>query len=154
MQIKKLKNNKGFTLLIAIITTGILLLVSFVVANLALKEVLITQTSQQSQFAFYNADSGVECAMFWDLKNGAKSAFDQSTAGSITCNGQTFTTGNPVGSIIGGAAISNFTVNFSNACAVVKVTKSGVNTIIDSKGYNTCAAGALRKFERGITITY
>jgi hypothetical protein len=91
---KKTKNQKGFALLTAIIITGMLLLVSFVVADLSYKELILTSTGQQSQIAFYMADSGAECALYWDLKNGPVSAFDPSNnSGSVTCNNQTVTTG-------------------------------------------------------------
>src|ERR1035437_1427416 len=91
----KTKNkDSGFALLLAVITTSILLLVSFVVADLALKELILTSTGQQSQIAFYTADSGIECALYWDLKNPnnpSTSAFATSTpsGGSVTCAGQT-----------------------------------------------------------------
>lgn len=64
-----MKNKKGISLLIAIVTTSILLVVSFVVANVALKQLVLAHLSQESQYAFYNADGGTECALYWDLKN-------------------------------------------------------------------------------------
>ncbi len=184
--IKKLKQNSGFALLMAIIITGMLLLISFVVADLAYKELILTSTGQQSQIAFYMADSGAECAMYWDLKNPndpSKSAFaNNNNSGSVTCNGQTVMTGSETtlptssftcnshtvttgpNSVIGGGAsmqtgcaISVFSINFANSCAIVTVTKdpgNGGTTKIDSRGYNTCNPSVLRRFERGITITY
>ncbi len=97
MTIKKIKKNSGFAMLVAIIITGILLLISFVVADIAFEQIVITQMNQQSQYAFYNADSGTECAMYWDLKNGHSGSFDPATTtGTILCNGQTITTGSEV----------------------------------------------------------
>lgn len=170
---KKSKPNlmSGFTLLLSIIVTGMLLLVSFIVADLVLKQLLITSAGQQSQIAFYVADSGIECAQYWDLKGGNDSSFATSTVGgSVLCNNNpVITTGSQtiptytVNSVIGGAAsisgnqgISFFTINFANSsCAIVKVTKNTNNTTtIDSRGYNTCNTSALRRFERGITVTY
>jgi hypothetical protein len=90
--------NRGFTLLIAIVVTGMLLLVSFVVANLALKQIIITYSGQESQYAFYNADSAVECAMYWDFKENMFAA----GSGPIYCNNQTISEGNPIlGSTLG-----------------------------------------------------
>jgi Tfp pilus assembly protein PilX len=88
--------DSGFALLFAVITTSILLLVSFVVADLAYKELILTSTGQQSQIAFYTADSGIECALYWDLKNPNNpgiSAFATSTPGAVTCNSQTVVAG-------------------------------------------------------------
>jgi hypothetical protein len=156
----------GFTMLIAIITTSILLLVSFVVVNVALKQLILTYSGQESQYSFYNGDSGLECALFWDLKNGATSAFDMDTPGSVTCNGQTVTTGSQnvptvpaQQSRIGGGGIdtptSIFSITYPHGCAIVRVTKNPNDgtTVIESRGYNTCSTSD-RRFERGISITY
>jgi hypothetical protein len=86
---------KGFTLLIAIVTTAMLLLVSVVVINIALKQLLLVSANKESQSAFYIADSGIECALYWDLKNGAISAFATTTP-SISCNNQTITSGQAI----------------------------------------------------------
>ncbi len=162
-----MKKNQGFTLLIAIVVTSMLLIVSFVVVNVALKQLVLANSSEESQYAFYSADSGTECAVYWDLKNSAASAFATSTAGTISCNSQSISTGsqnniatNPVSSsLIGGGGSGNptsiFQLNFTKGCVIVRVTKlANGNTTIDSRGYNTCNTSAVRRFERGITLTY
>lgn len=166
------KSGKGITLLVSIITTSMLLLVSFVLVNIALKELILSYANQESQYAFYAADSGIECVLYWDLKNPAgPSAFATSTAGTISCNGQSISTGSETSipppsprttSLIGGGGNSNptsvFLLNFSRGCAIVQVTKgwngSKVTSDITSRGYNTCDTSATRRFERGIGISY
>ena len=69
------KKNKGFTLLMAIVTTSMLLVVSFFVVNVALKQLVISISNKESQYAFYNSESGLECATYWDLLE-TGSAFD------------------------------------------------------------------------------
>ena len=175
--IERNKKQTGFTLLAAIITTGMLLIVSFVVANVALKQLNISRSSQESQYSFYNADSGTECAIFWDLKNsGGQSAFATSTANTIFCNGQSISVASPAvptlptptATLVGGGGdakpTSIFKIDFPKGCAIVKVTKSYppqapyngqvLLTQINSYGYNTCDTSAIRRFERGISITY
>lgn len=161
-----IKRDKGMTLLIAIIITSMLLVVSFVVVNIALKQLVLASANKESQYAFYAADAGTECSVYWDLKGGSISAFDINTAGTITCSGQTISTGSQSvptipsqASRIGGGGPSNrtsiFSINFTKGCAIVRVTKaaSGITTI-DSRGYNTCNTSAVRRFERGVTLTY
>ncbi|MFZ2621090.1 MAG: hypothetical protein WAX85_01160 [Minisyncoccia bacterium] len=166
---KEIKNS-GFTLLVAIIITSMFLVVSFVVVNVAVKQLTLTNAARESEYAFYSADSGTECAIYWDLpKGGLPSSFATSTAGSITCSGITITTGSQTGipatpsvSRIGGGGDANptsiFQLNFIRGCAVVTVTKfysgSLLITTVNSKGYNTCTVGALRRFERGVTLMY
>ncbi len=158
---KTKKKNQGFTLLVAVMVTSLLLIVSFVVANVALKQLVISQSSEESQYAFYNAESGMECAIYWDFEGGV-SQFDISAPGSVNCNSQFITTDSQtlpppaVGlSRIGAAASSIFSINFTKGCAIVTVTKdvSG-DTTIESTGYNTCVAGSIRRLERGVELTY
>lgn len=86
------KTDAGFTLLISIVVTSMLLLVSFVVSNLALKQLVLSYSGQESEHAFYNADSGIECALYWDVNGDAFGA----GGGPIVCNGQTIGEGENV----------------------------------------------------------
>ncbi len=148
---KNLQTKKGFTLLIAVVVTAMLLIISFVVANIAYKQLILANSNQESQYAFYNADSGIECAVYWDFKSGV-SAFATSTTATINCNGQS------IPSMGGGGyinATSTFQLNFAKGCVVVQVGKHQNNlTIVDSRGYNTCSVGSVRKLERAEKLTY
>ena len=157
------KKNSGYALYTAIILTGILLLVAYITAELAKRELTLSSASADSHVAFYNADTGSECALYWDVKNGTKSAFDPGTPGTISCNNQTVSTNSQTvntsptqPSRIGGGGAnltSIFELDFTQGCAIVSVTKN-VNgtTFIQSKGYNTCTGA--NRLERGIEIQY
>lgn len=151
---------KGFTLFVAVVITGTLLLIATGVVNLALRHSLISASGRDSQLAFYAADTGMECALYWDV--GAPSgisAFATSTPGgapTITCNQDAANSGNQW--VVGGSSVSTFgTITFlpDPYCATVTVTKqAGGSTVIESRGYNTCAAGAPRRVERAVRATY
>ena len=161
----KTRDQKGFTLLVAVMITSLLLVVSFVVANVALKQLLISQSSEESQYAFYNAESGVECALYWDFAGGA-SQFDLDAAGAVNCNGQTVWTGSQtvaspasVPSLVGGGGAGNptsiFSINLTRGCVIVRVTKdTDGDTTIDSRGYNICSGSSPRRLERAVELTY
>ncbi len=163
MTLKYSKKNNGFTLFIAIVVTSMFTLISFVVINISLKQIILANAGQQSQVAFYAAESGVECAIYWDLTD-VTSEFDINTPGTITCYNQTIGVDHPqvlptgIPALIGGGVgdrTSKFYITLPRGCAVVYVTKNANNTTtIDSRGYNTCDVNALRRFERGVTITY
>jgi len=140
---------KGYALFTAIIITGMLVLIAYGTANLSIKQLLLSVTTADSHLAFYVADSGVECAMYWDLKNGATSAFDATALGAVTCGNTTVT---PTRVVSGGNATSTFQIPVGTSCAIVVVAKVGTNTTIESKGYNTCGGGD--RLERAIRITY
>lgn len=148
--------NKGFTLLIAVVVTGTLLLVATGVIFLAVKQKLISSIGEESQHAFYAADSGLECAFFWDVKHSTGlSAFSTTTSSRIKCNYHPVR--NPSIWLVGGSEESNFTITFfpDPYCAKVTVNKnSDMSTTIVSRGYNTCDTSSVRRTERAIRATY
>src|SRR3989338_7115501 len=89
----KYENKKGITLFIAVVIMGILLLISFAVINITLKATLFASSGKASQYAFFAADAGIECAIYWDSKF-EPSKFDVSANGSpINCGGHSISTG-------------------------------------------------------------
>jgi len=167
-----MKNKKGITLFISVVIMGILLFITFAVVNITLKATLFASSGRDSQYAFYAADTGIECALYWDSKFDP-SKFATSTAGTITCAGnppistgsQTVPTNPSQSSRVGGGGSGNptsifyFVMNQGASpevyCAIVTVTKnSDGTTYIKSRGYNTCDTANPRRVERGIEVTY
>lgn len=180
--IKTPKQN-GFALLMAVILTSTLLLVVYSLSNISLKELTLSYAGRDSQVAFYAADTGVECAQYWDIRNPLGSAFaNPSPSSSIDCNGNTITADSSVVDIVpqtspattayfghsDGTSLFQFCINGAcnvnnnqyGPCAIVTVTKdlplpSGyIKTTIESRGYNTCNTDSPQRFERGISVTY
>lgn len=142
--------NQGFALFVAIGVASIILLVSVAMSNITLKQILIAQASKESQKAYYAADNGIECVLFWETVNPTapgESAFD-SSGQEISCGTETFD--------VGGGSVSNFTVTFNpfDTCAEVTVDKSGSQTVIESRGRNLCTGNSNRRVERGIRVQY
>lgn len=168
---KKFHRNRGITLFISVVIMSILLFVSFAAVNIAFKSSLFASSGKDSQYAFYAADAGMECAIFWDSKSDP-SKFDVTTSGSpINCgghsmsNGQTISGTTTVTTLIGGGGASNRTSKFGfvmdqgtnsvQYCAIVTVTKNADgSTYINSRGYNTCDTANPKRLERGIEVTY
>lgn len=149
---KKLKHKKrGFTLLYAVLVSSLLLSLGIAIFNVTLKELDLSSSARESQFAFYAADTGIECALYWDIQH---SAFATSTSSNINCAEQTI---NGVGGN-GYDVPSTFTITLAplSHCAVVSVTKrSGPDrTFVESRGYNTCDTGNPRRVERAIRASY
>lgn len=151
-------NKKGFTLFLAMVVTGTLLLIATGMVSLAVKQSFISVSGRESQLAFYAADSGLECAIYWDIRNpSGASAFNIDTGTEIECNRDANNPGNRW--TVGGSSVSKFTIYFAPepSCAEVIVTKSVngevTSTTIESRGYNTCGSFA-RKVERAVRATY
>ncbi len=180
MSFSSAKNSGGFSLLYAVLVVSILISVGLSMADIATRQIVLSSSGRDSQIAFYAADSGIECALFWDLKNpSGQSAFSTSTASTISCNGQSIFTNsqtvptNPtVSSLIGGGGeadpTSIFYIDFNLGsqplayCAIVTVNKSSnpvpggssILTKIESRGYNTCDVANPRRVERAIRVQY
>ncbi len=162
----------GFVALFAVLISSIVLTISFGLLNIALKEVILSSSGRESQFGFYAADAGTECALYWDIKGlgGGLSAFPTSTDSTIPpsgiiCNGQDITTVRTIGintfnawsySVTPSAATTTFWLSIvsGKSCSRVDVAKYGNSTKIDSYGYNTCNFSDPRVIERGIRVTY
>ncbi len=169
MKIRKLKienSERGFSLFISIVVMGALLLVAFAVSNLASKEVSFATFNRDSQYAFFAADAGIECAIFWDSK-ASPSAFDPATPGSpISCNGVSMSTGKLISGttttmMIGGGGNSKSVFGFllwgasDQPCVHVIVNKNPSGTTkINAYGYNNCNQSDPRRVERGVEVNY
>ncbi|MBI2474133.1 MAG: hypothetical protein HYV68_00360, partial [Candidatus Taylorbacteria bacterium] len=60
----------GYSLIFAVLISATLVTIGAAMANLALKEFAIVGTSRASQAAFYAADAGMECALYYDFQGG------------------------------------------------------------------------------------
>ncbi len=148
---------KGFTLFVAIAVMGTLLLIATGIVATAYRQGLISSAGKDSQMAFYAADSGMECALYWDIANPAgQSAFATSTGTSIACNKDAANSSNQW--VVGGSSVSTISsISFlpDPYCATVTVTKNvDGTTLIEARGYNTCSVTSPRRVERAVRARY
>lgn len=153
-------NPRGFALLIAVVLTSVLLSVGLALLDIAYKQVTLSSVARQSQYAFYAADSALECALYWDQK---QRAFDYSTPlSSVTCKGQTMALTSSVSSNIrtttfsmpcpSGGTQSSITVYKTNGSATCNAGTA--KSCIYATGYNTCTVSDPRRIERGLKVVY
>lgn len=67
MNKKYQKDNNGFTILFAVLVSTLILAVGASIINIALKQLTLSGSARDSQFAFYAANTGIECALYWDF---------------------------------------------------------------------------------------
>jgi len=158
-KINKSKVEDGFTLLFSLLIISIVLSVSLGVADLIIRELTLSSIGKESQKAFYAADTGIECAMFWDVQ---KDHFDKLGDYKLDCAGKK-DIDNDVGKgviFFGGSTTTSFTLDFGDSCAKVDLIKTEITgvgkiTTIDSLGYNmACSVNSVRQVERGLRIGY
>lgn len=60
------QKQKGFTLLFAILVSTLIISIGATIISISIRQTILSSTSRESQFAFYAANTGLECAFFWD----------------------------------------------------------------------------------------
>lgn len=147
-----MKNNRGMTLLLSILMLSMVLATSLSVSYLVMTGIKLSETVEQSQMAYYAADSGIECALYVDLQ--AK-VFDENKDPKIEgkCAGAQ-SASKISGSWKDGAT---FTVDYkyynNDPCAKVTVEKKSGLTTITALGFNTCKT-VPRIVNRSLQTTY
>lgn len=157
LRLSTLNHNKGFALLVAVVVSTLMLSIGAVIFNTTIKELRLSSLGRDSQFAFYAADSGIECALFWDIRGHefATSTDSDPTNTGTFCAGQDITesgwsvVANP------SSARSTFKLTFPEGyCATVVVNKTIATTTIESRGYNTCVETNPKRVERALRSEY
>jgi competence protein ComGC len=162
----KLKKNGGFTLLYSTLVISIILAIALAIADISMQQFLLASAGKESQVAFYNADTGVECALYHDLKMGIFPASQTELNNfntTINCANMTGTIASKTFSSPTSTVVYIF--KDSNTCGgntlLIEVNKSpiGVNTEtffthIRSRGYNSCDTSNPRRVERGLEVRY
>ena len=161
---------RGVTLLVAVILSSVVLSVALALLDVAYKQQLLASTAKQSQYAFYNADTVMECALYWDQR---QNAFDytspldpnpdaQGNSQNIKCNnlgirsysspapGTTRTTTFTL-PCAGGGSVGTATIVKTDGVALC-APKS--HSCLYATGYSSCPATDPRRIERGLKVLY
>ena len=171
----KIKYNNGYTLLFAVLVSSLVLAVGISILTISKKEFLLSSAARESVYAFYAADSGLECAVYWDGK-GKFATCSPDLSGGVLCGGI------PVGGIAQFPSTSDIYGTFRTvfhvkngdlgSCAIVTIIQryvpdqdSGIlipETDIESRGYNmgwdstsnNCNTSSVSRVERAIKYKY
>lgn len=71
---------RGFVLAFSLLISSIVLALAFGIFNILLKQIVLTSSARDSQIAFYAADAGAECALYWDTHT-SRTVADDSVEG-------------------------------------------------------------------------
>lgn len=161
-------SQKGATLLIAVFMASIMLSVGLGVYQRTYKELYFSSFWKHSQAAFGAADSGLECALFFDLHPPVGMVHFATSLSSVLPSPNQIQCGETniiiPGAVFGTAGIYRYATStvslsssYSFAVEVVKTfdTTSGITTTkIISRGYNDSNTANPRRVERGLRIDY
>jgi len=152
---KKIKKNRGFVLLFVVMLSSIILAIALGVADISLKEIKFGTSAKDTNEAFFAADTGAECTLYYDRSAPENNAFIGTA--SMNCAGSNIT-------LNGSDPSWNFVVSGlgseGKGCAEVAVDKSDSGSIcnsptcIVSKGYNDCNIPNSGRVERQLELSY
>jgi hypothetical protein len=169
---KEVNKKKGLTILFAVLVSIFALAVGASIVSLSFKQLILSGSARDSQFAFYASNTGTECALNWDIQGDpdGNAVFATSSESSITnnlgvtCAGVSLPDAGQgnlrVIASTANSASTTFRLEFADQpyCVDVivgKVNNAGViSTTLDSFGYNTCDEDNPRRIERGLQVTY
>ena len=161
---------RGVTLLVSVILSTVVLSVALGLLDVAYKQQLLASTAKQSQYAFYNADTAMECALYFDQK---LNAFDyispldlnpdaQGNSQNIKCNELGIR--DYISTVVGGVRTTTFNIRCSasdirGTMTIVKSNGSGFcsgtsYSCLYATGYSSCNASDPRRIERGLKVSY
>lgn len=157
---------RGFTLLIAVILASVSAAIGVALASIAYKSVRLSATAQASQYAFYTADTGLECALYADQQSDVFDYTSHAATPTMQCvNGST---GTSVSFAV--SQWSATTLQFSSQspggysggwfpidgyCARVTIYKtSDAHAYLYSEGISNCDTTNPRTLERGLNSFY
>ena len=154
------EKNKGFVLLFTVVLSSIIFAIAMSILRIAFTQSIINTSSRASNEAFYAADTGVECALYYDLRKN-KTVFglaDPDPSPNCTGIDLDLFQGNKNGPWV----FYLYNLGYDGrACAVVEVDKTNPSeTKIVSKGYSSggnttdCSSNSVTRVERRIEVAY
>src|SRR3989344_2466795 len=160
-------DTRGFPLLLAALISSVVLSLGISVFDIARKQIILSSIGRESQFAFYAADTGLECALYWDIR---WNYFSTTTPTDVVspqpqCATKPLNASGRPSPPAPNTYAMDFQFEPNGKCAIVKVEKCAtgcddspnVHTVISSDGYNTACASiptSLRVLQRSVELRY
>lgn len=144
----EVSKNKGFALIFSVVVVAVVTVITLALTTLTQKSLEISSAGQESQEAFFAADAGIECALYWDIHERGQNKFRGATPsdGSLTCDEKTVEYKCEDTGV--GARECSFTVEFEDSEADVTLTLHDANAPATSDA----TVEALGHYEEGDTI--
>jgi len=159
----KTKNKKGFVILYTVLIASIILAIAIGVASVSYNEIVLSQEAREGNISFFAADTGAECALYWD----GQGIVDPANS-SFLCDGSSYSD-QSVSQSDPSVVAYLFNLNNNTNCTAITINKNfqstdplspcSTNTCtrIEAKGYNVpCGdiTSSKRVVERAIRVTY
>lgn len=81
----KFNHNRAFVLLYAVLVASVVLAIGFSLANIITKQIILSSLGQSSRIAYYAADGGRDCGLFWTNFSGVITATPFGSGAAVRC---------------------------------------------------------------------
>ena len=152
---KKREEQKGFTLLFAVLVSTLIVAIAATVASIAVRQTILSGTSRESQYAFYAANTVLECVFFWDVvgveglegkvfPGPNDTALAVNEMGTVNCSGGNLATGD------GFEDGEAFATGWNRSSPTVTTVKIEIFDVVGNDpelGHRYCAEATISKSE-------
>lgn len=153
---KKNKIQKGYAMLFTVIIVSAISIITAGLINATYKQIILSSLAKDSQVAFYQADTAVDCALYADRVYFDLNPDIFTDGGTWTCGGINLTIHrmSPMNydilpTSLGGSSEPCFRINTSRT-----VQGALTETKIKADGYNICNKLNKKTVQRSIEINY
>lgn len=145
----------GFAMLFTVLVISIIMSLAIGIANVTFKQNLLSSIAKDSLIAFYAADAGVECGLYYDFTVGLfpKDLPVASAPDTLACGNNTL-------SKVSDMSYTNYIVyreNITDAnkpCRNLVFDKTDATvSLVQSRGYSVCN-NTPRQVERALEVRY
>jgi hypothetical protein len=151
------KAQSGFAMLFTVLIISVILSIALGISDLTFKQTLLSNSAKNSQLAFYQADSGVECGLYYDVTLGQLPAGTDITKApnQLTCGGNTAT-------LVAAQSRTDYFIyqeDITDASPCFSITFDKTHQLVadkynvSSRGYSTCQSTP-QQVERGLNVSY
>jgi Tfp pilus assembly protein PilE len=149
-----MKNNSGFAMLFTVLIISLMLAIGLGISNLSYKQALLSSLAAQSQLALYQADSGVECGMYYSQTQFPRDTQVIDASQQLTCGNNTMSLVNNGSSYTNYFLYQENVAGPSTPCFSITFDKTDpVKTVVSARGFSTCQSTP-QQVERGLNVTY
>ncbi len=148
----RMKNEKsGYAILFTVVVISVIMAIAIGMSNTVFKELNLASVANDSQSAFYEADTATECGLYAEIVLGLHNGDDFHCGMDTTDTTFDFTAD---------VSTSHFnlvqdTIPDNSPCFKVTVDKPTSDTsVMQAKGYSNCDLTSTRTVERAIEVFY
>ena len=144
-------------MLFTVLVISVILSIALGIADLTYKQTILSSLARDSQLAFYQADAGIECGLYYDINQG------QMPRGTTVTGSpgapQQFSCGNNTMTLVPSQSYTDHFVyqediTGNTPCYSVTFDKTDPEKdSIKARGFSTCATTA-QQVERGLQVEY